>query len=98
MRNFAQDFSCGTRPWLGYPSAMDWRERISVDPGIRFGKACVRGTRITVADVLGWLSAGVTAEEIVAEYSPITRDDILACLARAAEMESSKHGTGTACL
>ena len=98
MRNFAQDFSCGARRWLGYPSAMDWRERISVDPGIRFGKACVQGTRITVAAVLGWLSAGVTAEEIVAEYSPITRDDILACLARAAEMESSKHGTGTACL
>ena len=98
MRNFAQDFACGARPWLGDPFAMDWRERISVDPGIRFGKACVRGTRITVADVLGWLSAGVTAEEIVAEYSPITRDDILACLARAAEMEGSNYGTGAACL
>ena len=74
---------------------MGWRERISVDPGIRFGKACVRGTRIAVADVLGWLSAGMTEEEIVAEHPPITRDDILACLARASEIEETKHGTRT---
>ena len=75
---------------------MDCRERISVDPGIRFGKACVRGTRIAVADVLDWLSAGMTAEEIIAEYPPITREDILACLARAAEIEETKHGTDAA--
>ena len=66
-----------------------------MDPGIRFGKACVRGTRIAVADVLGWLSAGMTAEEIVSEYPPITRDDILACLARPAEIEETKAGTRT---
>jgi uncharacterized protein (DUF433 family) len=74
---------------------MGWRERISVDPGILFGNACVLGTRIAVADVLGWLSAGMTAEEIVAEYPPITRYDILACLARGAEIEETKHGTRT---
>jgi len=75
---------------------MDWRERISVDPGIRFGKACVRGTRIAVADVLGWLSAGMTAEENVAEYPPLTREDVMACLARAAEAEGSQRGSGAA--
>ena len=76
----------------GYHRAMDWRERISEDPGIRFGKACVRGTRIAVADVLGWLSSGMTAEDIVREYPPISREDVLACLARAAESERTHHG------
>lgn len=64
---------------------MDWRERIVIDPGIRAGKPCVRGTRISVADVLGWLAAGMLPDEIVVEYPPLTRDDVLACLAKAAE-------------
>ncbi len=75
---------------------MDWRERISVDPGIRFGKACVRGTRIAVEDVLGWLSAGMTVDEIVAEYPPLTPADVTACLERAAEAERGRREGGAA--
>ena len=51
---------------------MSLLERISVDPAIRFGKPCVRGTRLTVEDVLGYLAGGM---------SELTRDDIRACLA-----------------
>jgi uncharacterized protein (DUF433 family) len=66
---------------------MDLLERIVIDPAVRFGKPCVRGTRISVGDVLGYLAAGMTAEKIVADFSPITADDIRACLAYAAERE-----------
>ena len=62
-------------------------ERITVDPSVRFGKPCVRGTRITVGDVLSYLAAGMTEEQIVAEFSQLTREDIRACLAYAAERE-----------
>jgi uncharacterized protein (DUF433 family) len=62
-------------------------ERISIDPSVRFGKPCVRGTRITVGDVLSYLAAGMTDEQIVGEFSQLTRDDIRACLAYAAERE-----------
>jgi uncharacterized protein (DUF433 family) len=53
----------------------------------RFGKPCVRDTRITVYDVLGWLSAGMTIEDIIADFPELTRQDILACLAFAAQRE-----------
>jgi uncharacterized protein (DUF433 family) len=72
-----------------YDAHINWRERISVDPGIRFGKACVSGTRIAVEDILGWLAAGMTVDEIVAEYPPLTADDVRACLERAADAESN---------
>ena len=67
-----------------------------MDPGIRFGKACVRGTRIAVEDVLGWLSAGMTVDEIVAEYPPLTPADVTACLERAAEAERGRREGGAA--
>jgi uncharacterized protein (DUF433 family) len=75
---------------------MDWRDRIVSDPGIRTGKPCVRGTRITVGDVLGWLAAGMLPDEIVAEYPPITREDVLACLAKAADDDRGRSGSGVA--
>ena len=58
---------------------------ININPGKRFGKPCVRNTRISVYDVLGWLSRGMTFDEIIADFPKLTRDDILACLAYASQ-------------
>ena len=73
---------------LAYVSPMDYRQRLVVDPEVRFGKPCVRGTRISVGDVLGFLASGMTAAEVVEEYPSLTIDDVLACLAYAADRES----------
>lgn len=66
---------------------MDLLERIVADPAVRFGKPCVRGTRITVGDVLGYLAAGMTTEMIVADFPELAAEDVRACLAYAAERE-----------
>jgi uncharacterized protein (DUF433 family) len=66
---------------------MDLLTRIAVDPAVRFGKPCVRGTRISVGDVLGYLAAGMTEEQIVADFPELTAEDLRACLAYAAERE-----------
>jgi uncharacterized protein (DUF433 family) len=63
--------------------------RISIDPQIRFGKPCVRGTRITVGKVLGFLATGGTEPEFFADFPRLTHDDVLACLGFAAERERS---------
>jgi uncharacterized protein (DUF433 family) len=62
-------------------------DRISVNPDVRFGKPCVRGTRITVGEVLGQLAAGVPESELLAEFPQLAHEDILACFAFAAERE-----------
>jgi len=62
---------------------------IRINPEKRFGKPCVRETRITVYDVLGWLSAGMTYSDILADFPELTQQDILACLAFAAQRERS---------
>jgi uncharacterized protein (DUF433 family) len=62
-------------------------DRISVDPAVRFGKPCVRGTRITVGDVLGYLASGMSEDAVLAEFPQLVADDIKACLAYAAERE-----------
>lgn len=67
---------------------MDFRDRIVIDPGIRFGKPCVRGTRISVGDILGFLASGMSEADIVAEYPPLSADDIRAALAFAAAREA----------
>lgn len=67
---------------------MSYRDRIVLDPEVRFGKPCVRGSRISVGDVLGFLAAGMTADEVVGEYPPLTLEDVRACLAYAAEREA----------
>jgi len=67
---------------------VDYRQRLVIDPEVRFGKPCVRGTRVSVGDVLGFLASGMSAEEVVEEYASLTIDDILACLAYAADRES----------
>ena len=61
--------------------------RIVIDPTVRFGKPCVRGTRLTVGDVLGYLASGMSEQEILADFPQLTRDDLLACYAFAAERE-----------
>ena len=63
---------------------MNWQERISVNPAVRSGKPCIRGTRITVYDVLEYLAGGMTEDEILADFPDLTRDDIRACLGVAA--------------
>ncbi len=62
--------------------------RISIDPDIRFGKPCIKGTRIAVSDILQWLASGMTNEEILEDYPSLTQDDILATLSFAANRES----------
>jgi uncharacterized protein (DUF433 family) len=62
-------------------------ERISLDPEVRFGKPCVRGTRITVGDVLEYLAGGTSEAELLVEFPQLTHEDILACLAYAATRE-----------
>jgi len=66
---------------------MDYTKIITVEPGKRSGKPCVRGTRITVTDVLEYLAGGMTEDEILADFPYLTRDDIRACLAFAADRE-----------
>lgn len=60
---------------------------IKRNPNKRFGKPCVRDTRITVYDVLGWLASGMTYEEIIQDFPELTIEDIKACLAYAADRE-----------
>lgn len=65
---------------------MNWRDRIGSDPDILVGKPAVKGTRISVELVLGWLAQGWTHEMLLQSYPQLSNDDILACLAFAAEM------------
>jgi uncharacterized protein (DUF433 family) len=60
---------------------------ITTEPGKRSGKPCIRGLRITVYDVLSYLAAGMSIEEILTDFSDLTKDDIFACLAFAADRE-----------
>ena len=68
-------------------------DRISLDPTVRFGKPCVRGTRITVGDILGCLAGGMSEDHVRADFTQLTREDIKACLAYAAERERRTLGT-----
>ena len=62
-------------------------ERITIEPGKRSGQPCIRGMRITVADVLGYLAAGMTFDQIIEDFPYLEREDILAALAFAANRE-----------
>ena len=66
---------------------MNYRELITSDPGKRGGKPCVRGLRIAVHEVLDYLASGMSYAEILADFPDLTREDILACLAFAADWE-----------
>jgi len=61
---------------------------ISIDPAVRFGKPCIRDTRIAVNDILGWLASGMSHQEILKDYPLLKEEHILAALAFAANRES----------
>ena len=64
---------------------MDTEPRITIEPGKRGGKPCIRGMRITVYDVLGYLAAGTTEAELLDQFPELTHEDVLACFGFAAE-------------
>ena len=66
---------------------MDYSRIITIEPGKRSGKPCIRGMSITVHDILESLASGMTEDEILADFSELTRDDIRACYAFAADRE-----------
>ena len=66
---------------------MPYQDVITIESGKRGGRPCVRGMRIAVADVLGWLAAGMSEQDILKDYPELTETDIRACLAYAADRE-----------
>ena len=66
---------------------MDYERIITIEPGKRSGKPCIRGLRITVSDVLEYLAGGMTEKEILDDFPELAREDIQACLAFAADRE-----------
>lgn len=66
---------------------MNYQDIVTIEAGKRGGRPSIRGMRITVADVLGWLAAGMSQAEILADYPELTESDIRACLAYAADRE-----------
>ncbi|MGZ8225146.1 MAG: DUF433 domain-containing protein [Methylococcaceae bacterium] len=66
---------------------INYHDIITIEPGKRSGKPCIRGLRITVYDVLSWLAEGLSREEIIEDFPELTDDDITACLLFAADRE-----------
>lgn len=73
---------------------MNYQALITIEPGKRGGRPCIRGTRIAVADVLGWLAAGMTHQAILEDYPELTNEDILASLAYASDRERRLRTAG----
>jgi uncharacterized protein (DUF433 family) len=71
----------------GYFPPMNYEKIITIEPDKRSGKPCIRGLRITVYDILEYLASGMSEDEILADFSELTREDIKACLAFAADRE-----------
>jgi uncharacterized protein (DUF433 family) len=67
---------------------VDYKKIITIEPGKRGGKPCIRGMRITVGDILGWLASGMTVSEILLDFDELTEKDIYAALAFAADREN----------
>ena len=74
---------------------MNYREIITIEPGKRGGKPCIRGMRITVYEVLDYLASGMSPEQILADFPDLTAEDIRACLAYAADRERTQFTVGT---
>ncbi len=72
---------------MPYPSHIEYSKIITIEAEKRSGKPCIRGMRITVSDVLSYLASGMTEEEILKDFPELTREDIKACLAFAADRE-----------
>jgi len=66
---------------------MNWQERIQINPSVRNGKPCIKGTRITVYDILEYLAGGMTEDEILRDFPDLSREDIRASLSFAAARE-----------
>jgi uncharacterized protein (DUF433 family) len=76
------------RPACGKQHAQtDYRDIVTQEPGKRGGRPCIRGMRIAVSDILGWLAAGMSHAEIIADYPELTEEDIRGALAYAADRE-----------
>ena len=71
---------------------MNYQDYVTIDPNKRGGKPCVRGTRIAVGDVLGYLAGGMSEDQLLADFPQLTREDIRSCLAYAAERERRTLG------
>ena len=69
-------------------------QRITIDPDVRFGKPCIRGHRITVREILEWLSSGASQQQILADYPQLEPDDFLAVYAYAAELAAGRRVSG----
>lgn len=69
---------------------MNYKDIITIEPGKRSGKPCIRGMRITVYDVLDYLASGMSIKEILDDFPYLTNEDILACLAYAADREKTQ--------
>lgn len=67
---------------------VDYKQIITIEPGKRGGKPCIRGMRLTVSDILGWLAAGMTVQDILEDFDELTADDIYAALSYAADREN----------
>jgi len=67
---------------------LDYKQIITIEPGKRGGKPCIRGMRITVNDILGWLAAGMTVQDILNDFDELTETDIYAALSYAADREN----------
>lgn len=65
----------------------NWQNSITINPGIRFGKPCIKGTRITVGDILSWLSEGMSIPEILEDFPELKASDVLAALSFASNRE-----------
>ncbi|OFY50744.1 MAG: hypothetical protein A2W85_18265 [Bacteroidetes bacterium GWF2_41_31] len=66
----------------------DYKQIITIEPGKRGGKPCIRGMRITVNDILGWLAAGMSIQDILTDFDELTETDIYAALSYAADREN----------
>jgi len=67
---------------------VDYKQIITIEPGKRGGKPCIRGMRITVSDILGWLASGMTVQDILTDFDELTEKDIYAALSFAADREN----------
>jgi uncharacterized protein (DUF433 family) len=72
---------------LGFLMSTSYQHIVTVEPGKRGGRPCIRGMRITVADILGWLASGMSHAEIIADFPELTEEDVRAALAYAADRE-----------
>jgi len=67
---------------------IDYKQIITIEPGKRGGKPCIRGMRITVSDILGWLASGMTVQDILTDFDELKENDIYAALSYAADREN----------